>query len=76
MICSYDNNTKELVAIPPLPGNARMGFGLAATNDNKIIIVGGHNFDFESMSDVIMLDTQAEVLKWQNLPDMPSKFTY
>ncbi|UJR20959.1 hypothetical protein I4U23_024066 [Adineta vaga] len=49
-----------------------MGFGLAATDDNKIIIVGGHNFDFESMSNVTMLDTQAEEFKWQNLPDMPN----
>ena len=62
-----------MLPIPALPGHGRMGFGLAATDDDKIIVVGGHNFDFEPMSNVTMLDTQAEVLQWQDLPDMPSK---
>lgn len=62
----------ELIPIPPLPGNARMGFGLGATDDDKIIAVGGHNFNYQTMTSVAMLDTQAEELKWQHLPDMPS----
>ncbi len=70
---SYNNKSKELISVPTLPGNGRMGFGLAATDDDKIIGVGGHNFDYESMSNVTMLDTQAEKFEWQNLPDMPSK---
>ncbi len=73
---SYNNKSKELISIPTLPGNGRMGFGLAATDDDKIIGVGGHNFDYESMSNVTMLDTQAEKFEWQNLPDMTSKVLY
>jgi hypothetical protein len=72
---SYDNDSKELIPVPPLPGEGRMGFGLAATDDNKIISVGGHNFNFECMATVSMLDTRAETWQWQNLPDMPSKLT-
>ena len=64
-----------MVPIPALPGHGRMGFGLATTDDDKIIVAGGHNFDFESMSNVAMLDTQAKVLQWQDLPNMPSKLT-
>ncbi|CAF0998050.1 unnamed protein product [Adineta steineri] len=66
----YNNTSKELISIPPLPGNGRMGFGLAATDDNKIIVAGGHNFDYEPMSNVTMLDTQTNNFKWENLPDM------
>lgn len=73
-MCSYDNESKKLITIPPIPGNGRMGFGLAATEDSKIISVGGHDFDFESVPNVSMLDTQAETLQWQKLPDMPSEF--
>ncbi|CAF4426900.1 unnamed protein product, partial [Adineta steineri] len=56
LVYSYNNISKELISIPPLPGNGRMGFGLAATDDNKIIVAGGHNFDYEPMLNVIMLD--------------------
>ncbi len=73
MIYSYNNESKELIPIPPLLENGRMGFGLAATDDDKIIGVRGHNFNYESMTNVTMLDTQAEKFKWQNLPDMPSR---
>lgn len=50
-----------------------MGFGLAATDDDKIIGVGGHNFNYQTMTNVTMLDTQAEEFKWQDLPAMPSR---
>lgn len=73
MVYSYNNKSKELISVPPLPGNGRMGFGLAATDDDKIIGVGGHNFNYETMTNVTMLDTQADTFKWQNLPDMPSR---
>lgn len=72
-IYSYNNNTKELIMLPPLPGNGRMGFGLAATDDNMIISVGGHDFNYETISSVNMLDTQTDKFEWQKLPDMPSK---
>jgi len=72
LIGSYDNTSKELVRIPTVPGYGRMGFGLASTEDDKIIIVGGHNFDYETMQNVTMLDTQVQDLKWEDLPSMPS----
>jgi hypothetical protein len=50
-----------------------MGFGLAATDDEKIIGVGGHDFNYEAIPSVTILDTHAEKLQWKNLPDMPSK---
>lgn len=59
--------------MPPLPGNGRMGFGLAATDDEKIIGVGGHNFNYETSSNVAILDTLMDKLVWRNLPNMPSK---
>ena len=73
---SYVKDTKELIPLPPLPGDGRMGFGLAATDDGKLIAVGGHNFNYQTMSNVTMLDTQADKLEWQNLPDMPSTIAY
>ncbi len=73
MVYSYDNQSKELIPIPPLPGNGRMGFGLAATDDDRIIGVGGHDFSYETMTNVAILDTRAEKFQWQNLPDMPSR---
>jgi hypothetical protein len=42
-----------------------MGFGLAATDDDQIIAVGGH--------DVAILDIRTENFQWKNLSDMPSK---
>ncbi|CAF0988230.1 unnamed protein product [Rotaria sp. Silwood1] len=68
----YSNNTKELIELPPIPGNGRMGFGLAATDDSKIISVGGHNFNYETMSNVNMLDTKLDKFEWRNLPYMPN----
>ena len=50
-----------------------MGFGLAATEDDRIIGVGGHDFSYETMTNVAILDTRAESFQWNNLPDMPSK---
>ncbi|CAF3406885.1 unnamed protein product [Rotaria sp. Silwood1] len=49
-----------------------MGFGLAATDDSKIISVGGHNFNYETMSNVNMLDTKLDKFEWRNLPYMPN----
>lgn len=69
---SYDTKTDELIEIPPLPGNGRMGFGLAATETDQIIGVGGHNFDYETLTSVNLLDVNSEKLQWKNLPDMPS----
>jgi hypothetical protein len=37
LIYSYNNESKELIPIPPLPGNGRMGFRLATTDGDKII---------------------------------------
>lgn len=70
---SYDEGSKEFSRIPTVPGNGRMGFGLAATDDDAIIVVGGHNFDYQTMRNVTMLDTQTEAMKWVDLPDMPSR---
>lgn len=50
-----------------------MSFGLAATDDDRIIGVGGHNFTYDTMTKVHMLDTRAKKFKWQSLPDMPSR---
>jgi hypothetical protein len=50
-----------------------MGFGLAATDDDEIIAAGGHDFNYETMVDINILDTHADKLEWKNLPDMPSK---
>lgn len=69
---SYDAKNHELMEIPPLPGNGRMGFGLAATENDEIIAVGGHNFDYETLTSVNLLDINDEKLEWKNLPDMPS----
>lgn len=73
MIDSYDNTSKELVRIPTVSGRGRMGFGLAASDDEKIIVVGGHNFDYETMQNVSMLDIHAGNLKWEDLPSMPGR---
>ena len=70
---SYNNQSKELVSIPPIPGNGRIGFGLAATDEEQIIGVGGHDFNYQTMTNVAMLDTQTEKMKWEDLPDMPSR---
>ena len=53
-----------------------MGFGLAATDDDKIISVGGHNFNYETMTNVTMLETQMDTYQWQSLPDMPGMIVY
>jgi hypothetical protein len=50
-----------------------MGFGLATTDDDQIIAVGGHDFSYETMTNVAILDTRTENFQWKNLPDMPSK---
>lgn len=50
-----------------------MSFGLAATDDDRIIGVGGHNFTYDTMTKVHILDTHAEKFQWQSLPDMPSR---
>ncbi|CAF1020068.1 unnamed protein product [Rotaria sordida] len=68
----YNNNSKELISIPPVPGNGCMGFGLAATDDDKIIVVGGHNLNYETMSNVTILDSKTDKLEWKNLPNMPN----
>lgn len=70
---SYKDENKELIPIPPLPGKGRMSFGLAATDDDRIIGVGGHNFTYDTMTKVHILDTNAQKFQWQSLPDMPSK---
>ena len=71
--CSYDNRSKKLLAIPPLSNDGRMGFGLAATEDDRIVCVGGHNFNYETLSSVTILDTKAEKYEWKTQPDMPSE---
>ena len=58
--------------IPPLPGNGRMGFGLAATENDEIIGVGGHDFDYQTLTAVNLLDVNSVQLEWKNLPEMPS----
>ena len=50
-----------------------MGFGLAATDDDRIVCVGGHNFNYETLSNVTILDTKAEKYEWETQPDMPSE---
>lgn len=72
-VLSYDNKNKELTSIPPLPGEGRIGFGLAATDNDQIISVGGHNFQYQTMSTVTMLDTNADKFVWEKLPDMPGE---